>query len=107
MATIGNYGTFHSRRNTWCITSVSTLVGRGQFKPAQTSLVQFSTHDKEQHPMGLALLLILTLIREAVKFRLSGLKLSVNAAIPCSKLLYTEVREVFQESMKWTLVFRT
>ena len=29
------------------ITSVSTLVGCGQFKPAQASLVQFSVHDKE------------------------------------------------------------
>ena len=31
------------------ITSVSTLVGCGQFKPAQASLVQFSAHDKEWH----------------------------------------------------------
>ena len=28
------------------ITSVSTLVGCGQFKPAQASLVKFSVHDK-------------------------------------------------------------
>ena len=31
---------------------------------------------------------------------LSGLKLSVNIANPCSKLLYTEVREVYQISRK-------
>ena len=35
---------------------------------------------------------------------LSGLKLSVNIANPCSKLLCTEVREVYQIFRNQTLV---
>ena len=38
------------------------------------------------------------------KTDLSGLKLSVNIANPCSKLLYTEVREAFR---KQTLYVKT
>ena len=38
---------------------------------------------------------------------LSGLKLSVNIANACSKLLYTEVREVYQIFRNQTFVFRT
>ena len=38
---------------------------------------------------------------------LSGLKLSVNIANPCSKLLCTEVREVYQIFRNQTLVCRT
>ena len=35
--------------------------------------------------------------RGCVKTDLSGLKVSVNTANPCSKLLCTEVREVFRK----------
>ena len=38
---------------------------------------------------------------------LSGLKLSVDIVNPCSNLLCTEVREVYQIFRNQTLVFRT
>ena len=38
---------------------------------------------------------------------LSGLKLSVNIANPCSKLLCTEVKGLYQISRKLTFMFRT
>ena len=40
------------------------------------------------------------------KTDLSGLKISVNIANPCSKLLCTEVRVVYQIFRNQTLVFR-
>ena len=41
------------------------------------------------------------------KTDLSGLKLSVSIANPCSKLPYTEVEEVYRIFRNQTLVFRT
>ena len=41
------------------------------------------------------------------KTDLSGLKLSISITNPCSKLLCTEVREVYQIFRNHTLVFRT
>ena len=54
-----------------------------------------------------ASLLIKTLTKEVVWFRPSGLKIFITIANPCSKLFHTEVREVYQISMKQILVFRT
>ena len=45
--------------------------------------------------------------KRGCKTLLSGLKLSVNIANPCSKLLCTEMREVYQIFRNQTLVFRT
>ena len=86
------------------------LVGCSQLRSAQTSTIWFSqVHcawqiDSISNSMALPCHFCFGLQQGRLcNSDLSGLKLSVNIANPCSKLLYTEVRQVCQIFRKQTL----
>ena len=69
-------------------------VGWNQLKPVGTSLV----HMTNRNSMAYCITFYFGLQQGRLcKTDLSGLKLSVNIANPCSKLLCTEVREAFRK----------
>ena len=92
-----------STKHLVCFTP-AVQVGWIQLKPDQSSLVQFSVHDSISNSMALLHHFCFGLQQERLcKTDLTGLKFSVNIANPHSKLLCTEVRQVYQTFRKQTL----